>query len=229
MPEFEKEKELAAAKSLEFIKEGMTIGLGTGSTASYFIRMLGQKVRAGFKVRAIPTSTRTKVLAAHEGIPLTDFDELSCVDVTIDGADEINPTFDLIKGGGGALLREKIVASVTGKLIIIVDSRKPVDLLGRFPLPVEVVPFGWQVASERIKRLGARVELRTQSSDQPFVTTEGNFILDCRFGEIPSPRDLSRELKQMVGVVEHGLFVDMAQIAIVGRGSQVEVISKPGA
>jgi ribose 5-phosphate isomerase A len=157
---------------------------------------------------------------------LTDFAEVRRLDLTVDGADEVNPQLDLIKGGGGALLREKIVASVTDYFVIIGDSRKFVPVLGRFPLPVEVVPFGWQLAAERIERLGAEVTLRANSTGQPFLTVESNFILDCRFGSITDPAGLARELRGIIGVVEHGLFVGMASELIIGRGDTTEILTR---
>lgn len=226
LPDLEREKELAAARSLEHLRDGMTIGLGTGSTAAYFIQMLARRVQEGLRVKAVPTSLRTQTLARRLGIPLTDFAEVRRLDLTVDGADEVNPQLDLIKGGGGALLREKIVASVTDYFVIIGDSRKFVPVLGRFPLPVEVVPFGWQLAAEQIGRLGAEVTLRANSTGQPFLTVESNFILDCRFGSITDPPRLARELRDIIGVVEHGLFVGMASELIIGRGETTEVLTR---
>jgi ribose 5-phosphate isomerase A len=226
LPDLEREKELAAARSLEHLRDGMTIGLGTGSTAAYFIQMLARRVQEGLRIKAVPTSLRTQTLARRLGIPLTDFAEVRRLDLTVDGADEVNPQLDLIKGGGGALLREKIVASVTDYFVIIGDSRKFVPVLGRFPLPVEVVPFGWQLAAERIERLGAEVTLRANSTGQPFLTVESNFILDCRFGSITDPAGLARELRGIIGVVEHGLFVGMASELIIGRGDTTEILTR---
>ncbi len=226
LPDLEREKELAAARSLDRLRDGMVVGLGTGSTAAYFIQMVARRVQEGLRIKAVPTSLRTQTLARKLGIPLTDFGEVRRLDLTVDGADEVNPQLDVIKGGGGALLREKIVASVTDCFVIIGDSRKFVPVLGRFPLPVEVIPFGWQLAAERIGRLGAEVRLRTNSTGQPFLTVENNFILDCRFGSIPDPAGLARELRNIIGVVEHGLFVGMAAEVIIGRGETTEVVTR---
>lgn len=223
MPDHESEKKLAAEKSLDFIRNGMTIGLGTGSTASYFIMKLGEMVKEGLKIEGIPTSLRTQALARRVGIPLTDFSRVRRLDLTVDGTDEVDPDFNLIKGGGGALLREKIVASVTDQLVIVGDSRKPVRQLGAFPLPIEVIPFGWEIVAERISDLGAAVELRSNSTGQPFLTVENNYILDCRFGRIPDPEALARRLRNITGVVEHGLFVGLTKAVIVARGNRLEV------
>lgn len=226
MPDYEQEKRLAAAGCLDLVKDGMTVGLGTGSTASYFLDMLSEQVRRGLDVRGVPTSLRTEALAKRLGIPLTDFSELNGLDLTVDGADEIDPRLNLIKGGGGALLREKIVASVTDQLIIIGDSRKRVGVLGHFPLPVEVIPFGWQITARRITVLGAEVNLRFSESGQPFLTAENNFILDCNFGTIRHPAELAESLTRITGVVEHGLFVNMAKMVIIGRESTTEILRR---
>ena len=168
----EQEKEEAARRSLTFVKDGHVVGLGTGSTVSYAIRFLGERVREGLKIHGIPTSVQSRDLAARLGIPLTSFEESTRIDVTIDGADEINPALQLIKGGGGALLREKIVASASRQVVIIADSGKQVPVLGKFPLPVEVVPFAEALLIRRIGALGASVELRKGQTGQPFITDE---------------------------------------------------------
>jgi ribose 5-phosphate isomerase A len=226
MPDYENEKRLAAERSLEYIEEGMAVGLGTGSTATYFVRALGERVRSGFSIRALPTSPKTQVLAREVGIPLSDFSELRHLDVTVDGADEVDPNLNLVKGGGGALLREKIIAAITECLVIVGDSRKSVTHLGRFPLPVEVIPFGWEVVAERISELNARAELRRRQDGTPFFTVEQNFILDCSFASIPDPAGLASELRKITGVVEHGLFVDWAKVVIFGKGNKTEVLQK---
>jgi len=213
----EQEKEEAARRSLAFVKDGHVVGLGTGSTASYAIRFLGERVREGLKILGIPSSVQSRDLAARLGIPLTSFDESPRIDVTIDGADEINPVLQLIKGGGGALLREKIVASASRKVVIIADSGKQVPVLGKFPLPVEVVPFAEALLIKRIAALGASVVPRRDQSGRLFVTDEGHHILDCSFGTIPDPHRLAEELDRMPGVVEHGLFLNLADIALIGR------------
>jgi ribose 5-phosphate isomerase A len=217
----EREKQAAARRSLAFVHEGYVVGLGTGSTASYAIRFLGEMVRAGLEIQAIPTSSFSRDLAVSEGIPLTTFEKRSRIDVTIDGADEINPALELIKGGGGALLREKIVASASRRLVIIADSTKQVPVLGKFPLPVEVVPFAEALLSVRIAKLGASVTLRKGPADQPFITDEGHHILDCSFGQIHDPGGLADELKHMPGVIEHGLFLGLVDIVLIGKGSEV--------
>jgi ribose 5-phosphate isomerase A len=215
------EKEIAARASLRFVQDGNVVGLGTGTTAVHAVRLLGEKVRAGLRITGIPTSLHTKELATSLGIPLTTLDECQQIDVTIDGADEINPQLQLIKGVGGALLREKITASATRQLVIIDDSSKQVAVLGRFPLPVEVIPFAQALVKKEITALGASVKLRSDSTGKPFVTDEGHHILDCAFGQIPDPPGLALKLENIPGVVEHGLFVGMAKVALIGQRSEV--------
>src|SRR5438309_271773 len=180
----EGEKEAAARASIEMVRDGDIVGLGTGSTAAYAVRFLGERVRAGLKIRGIPTSIHTRELAASIGIPLTTLDEFQAIDVTIDGADEVDPELRLIKGGGGALLREKIVASASRKLVIIADSTKQVATPGKFPVPVEVIKFAETLVAKKLAGLGAAVTVRGASSGKPFLTDEGNHILDCEFGRI---------------------------------------------
>jgi ribose 5-phosphate isomerase A len=217
----ENEKEAAARASLQYVQDGQAVGLGTGSTAVFLIRQLGERVKAGLKIRAIATSAKSRELALACGIPLTDFEKDPQLDVAIDGADEIGPGLELIKGGGGALLREKIVASAARKFVIIADSSKQVQVLGNFPLPVEVIPFAAPLIAYRIGRMGASVSLRLDQQHKTFITDEGHNILDCRFGRIADPAGLAEELSHMPGVVEHGLFLDMADVALVARGDQV--------
>jgi ribose 5-phosphate isomerase A len=222
----DQEKEAAARASLRFVRDGNIVGLGTGSTAAYAVRFLGEQVRAGLKIRGIPTSVQTKELAASVGIPLTTLDEfqqieLRPIDVTIDGADEFDPQLHLIKGGGGALLREKIIASASRQLVIIADSSKQVAILGKFPLPVEVIPFAQPLLARRIAALGATVKLRLDRNGNPFVSDEGHHILDCSFGQIPDPPALARTLSDMPGVVEHGLFINLATVVLLAKNEDV--------
>jgi ribose 5-phosphate isomerase A len=182
---------------------------------------LGKRVRAGMKIRGIATSVQTQNLAASVGVPLTTLEEVQRIDVTIDGADEFDPELRLIKGGGGALLHEKIVASASRQVIIIADSSKQVCVLGKVPLPVEVIRFAEALVSEKISVLGATVRLRKDKAGKPFITDEGNHILDCHFGQIPDPPALAHTLSEIPGVVEHGLFVNLADLMLLGKGSEV--------
>jgi ribose 5-phosphate isomerase A len=215
------EKEAAARASLRFVRDGDIVGLGTGSTAAYAVRFLAERVREGLKIRGIPTSVQTKELAGSLGIPLTTLDECQQIDVDIDGADEFDSQLHLIKGGGGALLREKIIASASRQVVIIADSSKQVAVLGKFPLPVEVIPFAQALVAKRIGALGATVKQRQDAKGKPFVTDEGHHILDCSFGQIPDPPALARVLSDMPGVVEHGLFIDLATVVLVAKGENV--------
>ena len=215
------EKEAAARASLQFVKAGQVVGLGSGSTATHFIKLLAEKVRKGLRVRGIPTSVRSRELAESLGIPLTTLDECQEIAVTVDGADEVDPQLRLIKGGGGALLREKIVASATRQMVVVADATKQVQRLGKFPLPVEVIRFAQALVAKRISALGAEVELRTRTDGRPYVSDENNHILDCRFGEIRDPDQLARQLSDMPGVVEHGLFIGMASVVLFARGDQI--------
>lgn len=216
------EKEAAARASLKFVHDGNVVGLGTGSTAAYAVRFLAEKVRAGLKIRGIPTSSVTRELAQSLGIPLTTFDEVQQINVTIDGADEFDPQLHLIKGGGGALLREKIVASASRQVIIVTDASKQVPVLGNFPLPVEVIKFAQPLVAKRIAALGPAVKLRQDANGNPYVTDEGNHILDCKFGSITDPPALARTLDAMPGVVDHGLFINLASVVLLAHGNEVQ-------
>src|SRR3984885_9058182 len=220
------EKAAAARASLRFVHDGNIVGLGTGSTAAHAVRFLGERVRAGLKIRGVPTSVQTRDLASSVGIPLTTFDEIQSIglqpiDVTIDGADEFDAQLRLIKGGGGALLREKIIASASRQVVIIADSSKQVAMLGKFPLPVEVIPFAQSLVAARIAALGATVKLRKDAKGNPFVSDEGHHILDCSFGQIPDPPALARSLSDMPGIVEHGLFIGLATVVLVAKSENV--------
>ena len=209
-------KQLAGEKAAEYVRDGMIVGLGTGSTAYFAIQKIGRLVSQGLRIRGIPTSEQSHKLAVEAQIPLIDFDALDHIDLTIDGADEIDPDFNLIKGGGGALLREKIVASLSDVEIIVADETKSVAHLGAFPLPVEVVPFGWQATLKKLAALGCTPVLR-RIDDRPFITDNGNHIIDCDFVHIESPPELENAIKTICGVVECGLFIDLAHRIIIGK------------
>jgi ribose 5-phosphate isomerase A len=222
-------KRAAALRSLDFVEDGSVVGLGSGSTASYAIRFLGERVRAGLRIRGIPTSADSRELAQEVGIPLTDFEECPQIDLTIDGADEIDPHLNLIKGGGGALLREKIVAWASRRVIIVADSSKQVPVLGASLLPVEVVSFAQIPVARRLAALGAAtVRMRRGPAGDPFLTEGGHRLLDCGFGHICDPGRLASELDRTPGVVEHGLFLGLADRALIGRGSQVVEVRRTG-
>lgn len=217
----DEEKQAAARAAVALVKSGEIVGLGSGSTAAFAVHFLAERVRAGLKILGIPTSVHTQKLATQLGIPLTTFDEHPVIDIDIDGADEIDPQLNLIKGGGGAFLREKIIASVSRRFIVVGDSEKQVSTLGRFPLPVEVIPFAEGLIQARIEALGAKVTLRQNADCKPYVTDEHHHILDCTFGKIADPAGLAQKLRSIPGVVEHGLFIGMAEMALVGNGSEV--------
>jgi ribose 5-phosphate isomerase A len=218
-------KQQAGEKAVEFVKDGMTIGMGTGSTVYWTIRRLGELVREGLKIRIVPTSKQTENLAIEHHISLVTFADVRELDLTIDGADEINPALDLIKGGGGALMREKLVATASKQLIVVADQSKVVSHLGAFPLPVEVVPFGWETTIRRIENLKLSAALRIREG-KVFITDNGNYVLDCHCGKIENPTNLHRELKLLTGVVETGLFTGMASIAVIASGDGVRIIEK---
>lgn len=221
-------KQAAGERAAEFVKDGMTVGLGTGSTVYWTIRRLGELViKQKLKIRAVPTSLETENLAREFGIPLVTFADVSELDLTIDGADEISLTLDLIKGGGGALLREKLVAEASERLMIVADESKLVANLGLFPLPVEIVPFAWETTAKRVKSLNLKPTLRINKG-KTFVTDNENYILDCATsgGKIENPAELYRALKLLPGVVEIGLFVQMASVAIVAGANGIKIMER---
>jgi ribose 5-phosphate isomerase A len=221
----------AAERALTFVESGMKLGLGTGSTAAKFVDLLGAKVRAGLDVVCVATSETTQVQAEALGIPMTTLEEAPFLDLTVDGADEIDDELRLIKGGGGALLREKIVATASGRMIVIADASKRVAALGAFPLPVEVVRFGLTATHNMVVALAAdagcegEITLRKRADGTPYVTDSGNFILDCAFGRIAEPEDLDEALKLIPGVVENGLFIGIADTAVIAGADGVQVMS----
>jgi ribose 5-phosphate isomerase A len=220
-------KRLAAAAAIAEVEDGMVLGLGSGSTAGFAVEALAARVTNGLDVVAIPTSERTGTLARRLGIRLSSFAEHRRLDMTIDGADEVEiGTLNLIKGRGGALLREKIVASASDRMIVIVDEGKLVDRLGRHaPVPVEIVAFGWQVTLDRLADLGAKPTLRI-AGNEPYRTDSGNHIADCAFGEIGHPADLERRLATITGVVESGLFIGLAARVLVGTKAGIRVLER---
>jgi ribose 5-phosphate isomerase A len=223
-------KQAAAEVAVGLVEDGMVVGLGTGSTAKFAVEALGKRVKEGLHIVGVPTSEATARQARGAGIQVSSLAEHIEIDVTIDGADEIQRgTLDLIKGHGGALLREKVVASASRRLIIIADDTKLVDQLGtHFALPVEVVPFGWQAAERKLQQLGAKTKLRPGPDEKPFVTDGGNFIVDCTFSPIRDPAALDQALNTVVGVVEHGLFLRMTSRAIVAGQDGVQVFTADG-
>ena len=214
------EKQRSAEAAVEYVKDGMIVGLGTGSTTEFAVKKLGEKVRDGLAIRGIPTSDITKKQAEEEGIPLIDFSETIYIDLTIDGADEIDADLNMIKGGGAALLREKIVASASREEIIIVSSEKFVHQLGSFPLPVEVIPFGWQVIFNQLGTLGGSPDLRLKQG-QPLRTDQGNYIIDCRFSQIINAVQLEQRINMIPGVVENGLFTGLCSRMIMADGDKI--------
>jgi len=230
--DIEKLKHAAAARAVEFVRPGMRLGLGTGSTAKHFVALLAERVRGGLDVIGVPTSEATRADAERLGVPLTTLDETPALDLTVDGADEIAPDLSLIKGGGGALLREKIVAAASARMIVIADESKYVAALGRFPLPVEVVPFGL-AATQRAIEAAARalgcpgpITQRRTKEGHAFVTDGGHFILDAALARIGDPQALSGRLAAIPGVVEHGLFIGLAQTAIIAGADGVRTVER---
>lgn len=229
----EEQKRAAAARALEYVRPGMRLGLGTGSTARYLVELLGERVRAGLKVIAVPTSEATRAQAEQAGIALTTLDETPELDLTIDGADEIAPDLSLIKGGGGALLREKIVATCSAEMIVIADELKWVQTLGRFPLPVEIAPFGATVTRRAIEKSAAKAgspgpaPLRKAQNGHAFVTDGGHWLVDAPLQHIADPKGLATRLSAIPGVMEHGLFIGLARAAILGGPSGIRIVERP--
>jgi ribose 5-phosphate isomerase A len=227
----DRRKREAAERALELVAPGMKLGLGSGSTARQFVELVGKRVAGGLEIRCAATSEATEAQAKALGIPLSSLDELLELDLTVDGADEIDPKLRLIKGGGGALLREKIVASASKRMVVIADSIKLVPRLGAFPLPIEVVPFGLAATRRHIERafaqLGLAGPIRLRGGSSPFVTDGGHYILDCSLGAIAEPEELSQILSPIPGVVEHGLFIGLARAAIIAGAEGVEVLGDP--
>ncbi|WP_413300855.1 ribose-5-phosphate isomerase RpiA [Bacillus sp. 1P10SD] len=207
------DKKIVGEKAAEFVKDGMVVGLGTGSTVFYTIQKLGQLVKEGLSIKGIPTSVQTEELAKELGIPLTSFSEIESIDIAIDGADEVNSELELIKGGGGALLREKIIARAAKIFIVVADSSKMVEKLGAFRLPVEVITFGYEMTEKNIRAIGLVPEIRL-NGETPFITDNGNYIFDCQIPEHVQPERLERMLNMIPGVVENGLFVGMTDMVI---------------
>ncbi|HTV37090.1 MAG TPA: ribose-5-phosphate isomerase RpiA [Xanthobacteraceae bacterium] len=227
------QKQAAAARAMAFVQPGMRLGLGTGSTAYHFVELLGERVRAGLNVSAVPTSEATRLHAQRVGIAVTTLDEMPELDLTVDGADEIAPDLTLIKGGGGALLREKIVATASARMIVIVDESKWVDTLGRFPLPIEIVPFGATVTQRAVEAAAAEVgcpgpaPFRKAANGHAFVTDGGHWLIDAQLRRIADPQSLAARLSAIPGVVEHGLFIGIARTAIVAGAAGVRVVERP--
>ncbi|MEY4870869.1 MAG: hypothetical protein RLZZ563_199 [Pseudomonadota bacterium] len=221
----DKAKFVAAKRATEFVEDGMKLGLGTGSTAAWMVRCLAERIREeGLKVVGVPTSTRTAELAASLGVPLATLDDVKWLDLTIDGADEFDPNLALIKGGGAALLQEKIVATASDQMIVITDAAKEVTQLGAFPLPVEVIPFGWQTTKALIEETLVSLDVLNRdctlrmNGARPLVTDEANYIIDLHLKRIGNPRQLALVLNQIPGVVENGLFIDICDIVVIGHG-----------
>jgi ribose 5-phosphate isomerase A len=226
-------KRQAAARALEHVQNGMKLGLGTGSTAKHFVELLGQRVRAGLNVVGVPTSEVTRADALRCGIPLTTLEDIDRLDLTVDGADEIDPLLNLIKGGGGALLREKIVAAASDRMIVIADDSKWVGVLGRFPLPLEVIPFGLAATQRAIGKafaqtgVSGQMVVRNGKDGHVFVTDGGHWIIDAHLGRITDAPRLADLLTSIPGVVEHGLFIGLASLAMLASPQGIRVVERP--
>ncbi len=208
-------KQFVGEKAVDYIKDEMIVGLGTGTTAYWAIKKIAERVSNGLKIKSVPTSKETEKLALDLKIPLIDISKINKIDLTIDGADEVDNNKNLIKGGGGALLREKIIASITDFYIIIIDDSKKVNILGRYPLPVEVTPFAFEITKNQLKSLGCSTKIRVNGG-KPYITDNGNYIIDCQFEKIQKPEITTREINSIPGVVENGLFVNMTDIILIG-------------
>jgi ribose 5-phosphate isomerase A len=225
-------KRQAAGRALEYVRDGMKLGLGTGSTAKHFVELLGMRVRAGLNVIGVPTSEATRIDAIRCGIPLTTLDDIDRLDLTVDGADEIDPALNLIKGGGGALLREKIVAAASDHMIVIADETKWVEVLGRFPLPVEVIPFGLAATQRAMAKafaesgVSGQMGIRKGKDGHVFVTDGGHWIVDAHLGRITDAPRLAGLLSAIPGVVEHGLFIGLAATAMLAGSQGIRVIER---
>jgi ribose 5-phosphate isomerase A len=212
----------AAQRAMKLVEPGMTLGLGSGSTATLWIKLLGEQVRDhGLKIRAIASSEDSEHLGRSYGIPFVTFEECRALDLTVDGADEVAPKLALIKGGGGKLLREKIVASASKRFVIVADESKQVEKLGRFPLPVEVIPMAAPLVTDSLRKLGFTPKIRTNHDGSRYITDEGNLILDCSGLLIGNPQEMAAKIDSIVGVVEHGLFLGMATLALIGGESEI--------
>jgi ribose 5-phosphate isomerase A len=233
MLSIEERKRAAAAQAIALVEPGMRLGLGTGSTARHFVELLGARVRGGLDVIAVPTSEATHADAVRFGIPLSTLDETPELDLTVDGADEIGPDLTVIKGGGGALLREKIVAAASARMVVIADDSKWVAELGRYPLPIEVVPFGLEATRRAVDAAAAafgcnpRTQLRRNPDGHPFVTDGGHFILDAALGRVCDAQALACRLAAIPGVVEHGLFIGLVALAIIADADGVRIAKAP--
>ncbi|HEY6083529.1 MAG TPA: ribose-5-phosphate isomerase RpiA [Chitinophagaceae bacterium] len=218
-------KQLAGEKAAEYIENGMTVGLGTGSTAYWAIQKIGSMVKQGLQIKAVATSRQSESLARELEIPIVAFADIDHIDIDIDGADEVDPQLNLIKGGGGALLREKIIASNSRRFIVVADESKFVTVLGKFPLPVEVIPFAWELSFRQLQRLGVN-PVRRKINGEIFITDNGNYIADLAIGSIPDPRELQQRIGLIPGVAENGLFLRMADTAVIGQANgSVKILS----
>lgn len=216
-------KKRSAERAIEFVSDDHVVGLGTGSTARFAIEGLARRVREGLRIKCVPTSIATARMATEQGIPLVDLNDVSGIDIAIDGADEVDDDFNMIKGGGGALTREKLVALASVRRVIIVDETKQVKVLGaKWPVPIEVLPFAWRYSSAKIEALSGKPNIRLKDQ-KPFETDNGNYILDCHFGPISDAPALEKAVKLLPGVVECGLFIAIADVLVIGSDAQVEV------